>query len=156
MTDTNQTVPRAESGFAAPAQTDRERPLPPTNQCPSRRLDPAPFFSCLVPAEIILASGRRSPGFYVNTWASDVPGWRGYQAQLGLDETSPAASVRHGRCYRILGNSFTCVYSCIYYVLFLWLQSDARLALDKCLPGTRLVYLNSISYRVFIYVSHQN
>ncbi|CAM9664528.1 unnamed protein product [Laminaria digitata] len=48
--------------------------------------------------EIILASGRRSPSFYVNTWASDVPGWRGYQAQLGLDETSPAASVRQERC----------------------------------------------------------
>ena len=30
----------------------------------------------------------------MNTWASDVPGWRGYQAQLGLDETSPAVSVR--------------------------------------------------------------
>ncbi|CAM9730789.1 unnamed protein product, partial [Ectocarpus fasciculatus] len=43
--------------------------------------------------EIVLASGRRSPGFYVNTWARDVPGWRGYQARLGLDDTSPAASA---------------------------------------------------------------
>eukprot|EP00752_Nemacystus_decipiens_P005628 g5093.t1 len=43
--------------------------------------------------EIILASARRSPGFYVNTWAKDVPGWRGCQVRLGLDDTSPAASA---------------------------------------------------------------
>lgn len=46
-----------------------------------------------VRAEIILASARRSPGFYFNTWAKDVPGWRGCQVRLGLDDTSPAASV---------------------------------------------------------------
>ncbi|CAM9128356.1 unnamed protein product [Scytosiphon promiscuus] len=43
--------------------------------------------------EVILASARRSPGFYVNTWARDVPGWRGCQARLALDDTSPAASA---------------------------------------------------------------
>lgn len=46
--------------------------------------------------EVILASARRSPGFYVNTWAKDVPGWRGCQVRLGLDDTSPAASVSCG------------------------------------------------------------
>lgn len=45
-------------------------------------------------AEMILASGRSSPRYYVNTWAKDVPNWRGFQTRLGLDETSPAASVR--------------------------------------------------------------
>lgn len=74
------------------------------------RTKPAPIAGCTVPApgqcfgllmffaarygtaEIVLASGRRPPGYSVNARAKGSPGWREYEARLGLDGTSPAAS----------------------------------------------------------------